>query len=197
MIGAYFANRSKASDGSSVNRVVAPTNRRYSAAAMPITRWPQGELRNLLANRIPPRPRSTRPIRRRGLRIEQPMQVNDKIAHLRIVDGHLRLGLPGRVGAGIVRENADDVELVEILELGAVEPAQLAAEYKMKQLLARGDFGHHQVSRRCDSRGLGLLEGLRAHQFGERRMPLAAGRDQHAMDRLRPIVDQRLAVEPG
>ena len=72
-----------------------------------------------------------------GLGIEQPMQMDDEVAHVRIVDGLLRLRLPGGIGGCVVRVNADDVELVEILELDAVEIGQLAAENEVKQLRER------------------------------------------------------------
>ena len=51
------------------------------------------------------------------LGIEQAVQVDDEIAHLRIVHGRLRPGLPGRVGGGVVREDSDDIELGQILEI--------------------------------------------------------------------------------
>ena len=63
--------------------------------------------------------------------------MDDEIAHLRIVDGLLRLRLPGGVGGRVVRIDADDVELVEVLEFGAVEVRQLAAEDEMQQLAVR------------------------------------------------------------
>ena len=81
-----------------------------------------------------------------AVRIEQPVQVNDEIAHLCIVDGLLRLGPPGRIGGGIIRINSDDVELVEVLELGAVECVELAAEHEMEQLLGLGVVAGHDRS---------------------------------------------------
>ena len=69
-----------------------------------------------------------------GIRIEQPMQMDDEVAHMRVVDGLLRLGLPGGIGGGVVRIDADDVELVEILEFDAAELGQFAAEDEMQQL---------------------------------------------------------------
>ena len=49
--------------------------------------------------------------------IEQAVQVDDEIAHVRVVDRRLRLGFPGGIGCRVVREHADDVDLVEVLEL--------------------------------------------------------------------------------
>ncbi len=54
-----------------------------------------------------------------AVRIEQSVQMNDEIAHMRIVDGLLRLRPPRRIGGRIVRIDADDVELVQILEVVA------------------------------------------------------------------------------
>jgi hypothetical protein len=70
--------------------------------------------------------------------IEQPVQMHDEVAHMRIVDGTMSGVLPGVVGLGLVGIDADNVELLEIAELDSIERRQLAAEYEMKQLaLAR------------------------------------------------------------
>ena len=71
--------------------------------------------------------------------------MNDEIAHMGVVDGLLRLRLPGGMGAGVVRIDADDVEPVEILEFGAPKVAELAAEDEMEQLSARGLIGHRAI----------------------------------------------------
>ena len=42
------------------------------------------------------------------------MQMDDKVAHMGIVDGLLRLALPGGQRRLIVGKDADDIELVEI-----------------------------------------------------------------------------------
>src|ERR1700722_10339307 len=70
--------------------------------------------------------------RRFGFGIQQSVQMHDEIAHLGIVDGALRLGLPGRVGAGIVRIDTDDVDLVEIFEFHALNTIELAAKYQVE-----------------------------------------------------------------
>src|SRR4051812_41550074 len=67
--------------------------------------------------------------------IEQPMEVNDEIAHVGVVNARLRLRLPGRVSGGVVREHADDFHPVEVLESRAIEIGQLAPEDEVKQLL--------------------------------------------------------------
>ena len=74
-------------------------------------------------------------MRRVAVGLEQAMHMHDEIAHLRVVDGALRLRLPGRVGGRIVRIDADDVELVEILEFDAGDALLLDAELQMKKLV--------------------------------------------------------------
>ena len=59
--------------------------------------------------------------------IEKTMHVHDEIAEMGVVDGLLRLRLPVRVGRCVIREDADHVELVQILELHIVERLELAA----------------------------------------------------------------------
>src|SRR5262249_52888488 len=64
---------------------------------------------------------TTGPCSMTRLRIEQAMHVHDEVAHVSVVDGLLRLRLPGRIGGRIVRIDADDIELVEILELDVLQ----------------------------------------------------------------------------
>ena len=70
------------------------------------------------------------------------MHVHDEISHVGIVNTLLRLGFPDRISSGIVRINTDDVELIEVLELGPVEINKLAAENQMQQLSADGLSRH-------------------------------------------------------
>src|SRR4051794_5312097 len=79
---------------------------------------------------------------RSGLRVEQPVQVHDEVAHVRVVDGRLRLALPGGVGGGVIRKHADDVEIGELLELVPLEARELAAEDEMQELLLVFRLGH-------------------------------------------------------
>src|SRR5689334_3917806 len=67
--------------------------------------------------------------------VEQPVEMDDEIAHLRVVDRALRLGAPGDVSGRIVRIEADDLDLVEILEGVVLEVEQLTADDEVKQLL--------------------------------------------------------------
>lgn len=62
------------------------------------------------------------------------MQVDDEIAHQRIVDRTLCGALPSRVRRLIVGKDADDVERVEVSEFVAVEFFEFAAENEMQKL---------------------------------------------------------------
>ena len=61
--------------------------------------------------------------------------MHNEISHLRIVHGLLCLGAPRRIGGGIIRKDADDIDLAQILEFGGVELREFAAEHEMKKLL--------------------------------------------------------------
>src|SRR5690606_3954400 len=67
--------------------------------------------------------------------IEQAVEVNDEIAHPRIVDARLRLRFPGIVGGAVVREDADDVEVGKVGEAQSVKTFQFSPEDKVEQLL--------------------------------------------------------------
>src|SRR5581483_9781878 len=100
------------------------------------------------------------------------MEVNDEIAHMRVVDGLLRLGLPSHIGARIVGIDADDVELVQILELGAAEFGKLAAEHQMQQLFLGWVCGHDSIS---GNRRTGVSTQLYANSaFRSRTRPIRA-----------------------
>src|ERR1700751_1194043 len=71
---------------------------------------------------------------RRCIRIKQPVEMDDEIAHLRVIDGVLRLAPPGRMGARVIRIDADDVELAEVLEFDIAKAREFAAEHQMQQL---------------------------------------------------------------
>src|SRR3954471_11749552 len=77
--------------------------------------------------------------------IEQPVQVHHEVAHVGVVHGLLRLRLPRRIGGGVIRENADDFHLVQILEGRVFEIGEFAADHEMKQLL-RGTIRHECFS---------------------------------------------------
>src|SRR5882757_552565 len=79
------------------------------------------------------------------IRIEQPVQMHDEVAHMGVVYGLLRLCPPRRMGRGVIREQADDFHLIEILESRVFEIGEFAADYEMKQLL-RGTIWHDSVS---------------------------------------------------
>src|SRR5712692_8334102 len=110
--------------------LVFQTRRKYWAIVSPSVRWTARECDRRFHDNI------TRPVSSSclgvGVGVEQAVQMDDEIAHVRIVDRLLRLGLPGAVGRGIIGIDADDVELGEILELGVVELRQFAAEHEMR-----------------------------------------------------------------
>jgi len=58
-----------------------------------------------------------------------------------VVHGLLRLRLPGRVSGRVIREQADDLHLGEVLERRLFEAGQFASNDEMEQLL-RGTVRH-------------------------------------------------------
>ena len=64
------------------------------------------------------------------------MQVNNDIFHLGIVDGALRAAAPGFFGFGVIIEEADEVDRVQIDEIEAAWVFDAAPEYQVK--LAHG-----------------------------------------------------------
>ena len=70
-------------------------------AARPVATAPCAVARRPLDCRSAP---SCQPAGLAGFRVEQPVQMNDEIAHMGIVHGGLRLGFPGRLGASCSRE---------------------------------------------------------------------------------------------
>ncbi len=78
-------------------------------------------------------------------RIEQPVEMDHKIAHMGVIDGQLRFCLPGRMGGRVVGKDADDLDLIEIPEGRSAEVGQFAADDEMKQLL-RGTVWHDSLS---------------------------------------------------
>src|SRR5882757_1114339 len=79
------------------------------------------------------------------IRIEQPMQMHDEVAHMGVVYGLLRLRPPRCMGRGVIREQADDFHLIEILEGRMFEIGEFTADHEMKQLL-RGTIRHDCLS---------------------------------------------------
>jgi len=75
-------------------------------------------------------------IRRRDIWLEQPMQMDDDIFHLGIIDGALGRASPSLLGIGIIVEKPDQIHLVEIDEVEALRVRDAAAEHEVK--LAHG-----------------------------------------------------------
>jgi len=74
--------------------------------------------------------------------------MNDEITHMGIVHAGLRLGFPRAVRGLVVRIDADNVERVEIAELGAAQLFELAAEHQVQKLFLsvfRGHFGPSHI----------------------------------------------------
>ena len=62
------------------------------------------------------------------------MQMDDEIAGLGAVDGLLRLGAPGLLGARVVGEEPDDVDLGRVAKFMAFERFEFTAENKVQAL---------------------------------------------------------------
>src|SRR6056297_715231 len=67
------------------------------------------------------------------------MKMRDVIAHMRVVDGALRLGLPGVIGRFIIREDPDDMQVIDILEDIAAGIDQFSSEDEVQAL------GHEKI----------------------------------------------------
>jgi len=63
--------------------------------------------------------------------------MDHEITHLRIVDAGLRRAPPGGMGLPVIRKNAHDVQLREVLEFDRVGGDQLAAKDEVQQLLRK------------------------------------------------------------
>src|SRR4029078_279042 len=114
--------------GSTTGRLETQTNRRYQAPIVPMISWNTDEVVKRLSDTIKP----ALPCRATSsLGIEQSAQANDEITHVRVVAGPLPCRLPCDVGTRILRVDADDINLVEILELCASELGELATEDEM------------------------------------------------------------------
>ena len=79
--------------------------------------------------------------------IEQPMEMDDKIPHMRVVHGLLRLRLPGGVSVRVIREQPDNFYLSEIIEGRVLKVGQFAADDEMKQLLGSASWHDLSISR--------------------------------------------------
>src|SRR5712672_3389464 len=109
------------SAGSSTERLVFQTKRKYSAAATPTIVCTGRDRAKRFRTLIATTETSARRRCAAGIRIEQPVQVDDEVTHVGVVHGAVRLRPPGRVGGRVVRKDADDVDLGEILEFDGVQ----------------------------------------------------------------------------
>lgn len=69
--------------------------------------------------------------------VEQPVQMNDDVAHLSVIDGALRGGSPSLFGQFIIGIHADKVERAQILELQMLRILDPTTEYQMQFAHAR------------------------------------------------------------
>ena len=60
--------------------------------------------------------------------------MDDEISHVRVIDGLLRLGLPGCMCGCVVWKYADGLDLLEVLEGHVLEIDEFAAEDEMELL---------------------------------------------------------------
>ena len=60
--------------------------------------------------------------------------MSDEIAHMRVIDGPLGLGLPCVIGLFVVGEDADDVQIADVLELGFRRINQFATKDEMQAI---------------------------------------------------------------
>src|SRR5262245_13964995 len=93
--------------------------------------------------------------------------MNDEVAHLGVVDRHLRLGFPDRIGSGVVGIHADAIYLVESLEGDVFEIGELAADHEVKQL--RLDTVRHVETFLIETPGKADVRGARRSGQGDRR----------------------------
>lgn len=67
-------------------------------------------------------------------RVEQAMKMRHEIADMGIINRRESLGLPCLLGRGVIGKEPDDVDAVEIAELGALDVDEFASEDEMKKL---------------------------------------------------------------
>src|SRR6185437_2501279 len=115
--------------GSTTGLLVNHTKRRYQAPSVPRISWKMGDAVKRLSENIV---RDLTPRAIRGFRIEQAMQVDDEIPHMRVVDRLLRLRLPRHIGGGVIWIDAHDIEFAEILEFCSAKFNKLAAEDEVR-----------------------------------------------------------------
>jgi hypothetical protein len=60
--------------------------------------------------------------------------MRDKIPHMRIIDRALCLVFPGVIGAGVVRKNPDDMDVIDVFERGTGGRNQFAPKDEVQAL---------------------------------------------------------------
>ncbi len=69
------------------------------------------------------------------MRVQQAMEVDDEVAHLRVINRLLRTRFPSCMSRGVVRVNAYDVKLRQVLKGHVFDARQLAPKNKVQELL--------------------------------------------------------------
>ena len=118
-----------------------------------------------------------------AVRLEQPVQVDDDIFHLGIVDRALGLAAPGVLGLGIAVVEADEVDRARDVEVEAARVLDPSAEDQVKLAHARlaSGFARTRVSpcrgrvERRIGRGLGGVGRRPSEQAADRLLALVAG----------------------
>ena len=130
--------------------------------------------------------------------------MNNEITHVGVIDALLGLRLPGHMGRGVIRKQADDLDLVEILECHVIEVEQFAADNEVKQLRLHS-FGHESHSQ-SDDRHFEFKHQIRTQALQNRvvpkvlddmRMARTSRRHQQSMTNVGLIVNQSFAGQCG
>src|SRR5215203_1939107 len=129
-----------------------------------------------------------------NVRVEQPVQVDDKISHMGIVHGLLCLALPSCICRGVVRVDADDVETFQVPELMAAELSEFAAEYQMRQLWTDGLVRHRKNPPLTSTLSgcLSVLDTPGTRALDQSCVAIPPGSDEGAVDRLGTVISQHL-----
>lgn len=67
-------------------------------------------------------------------RVHQAVAVDDEVAGVSVVYGHLALGAPRPLGLGVVWVEAEDVDLREVLQMGTLRVDHVAADHEVQDL---------------------------------------------------------------
>ncbi len=66
--------------------------------------------------------------------------MHDDVFHFGVINGPLRRATPRFFGAGVIREHADDIELVEVSELQCLRVFNASTKDKMQFRITQSRF---------------------------------------------------------